>query len=298
MARRNRKCRWALPPSPHDPHRARPRHRRCRRCAPADAAEPEEAAAIAVALAAQPDGPYAGDGCAALEKVLAALEPDPRRRQALARARSSCARGGPRRGCAARTRAWPGGGCWSSSTATEPARRAGARSSRSCSPARPSTVPRGLVPGAAGGPVVPADRIEGAEVTAEPAPRRDPATFGVPGRRPPPHPPAGRCAPRRRRRPLVVLPGGRRGWTSGRRSPPGRRGLHSAGDQRADDVPPHAVRPRRRLRLQDPARRARGRGRRADATAAGRPGGRAGRRARRRRRRGGGADRRAARGWC
>ncbi|MGY1740015.1 MULTISPECIES: helix-turn-helix transcriptional regulator [unclassified Blastococcus] len=41
---------------------------------------PEEAAAVAVALAAQPDGAYAEAGRAALEKVLAALEPDPQRR--------------------------------------------------------------------------------------------------------------------------------------------------------------------------------------------------------------------------
>src|SRR4051794_4014548 len=44
---------------------------------------PEEAAAIAVALAAQPDGPYAESGRGALEKVLAALEPDPGRRSQL-----------------------------------------------------------------------------------------------------------------------------------------------------------------------------------------------------------------------
>jgi predicted DNA-binding transcriptional regulator YafY len=41
---------------------------------------PEEAAAIAVALASRPDGPYADAGRGALEKVLAVLEPDPRRR--------------------------------------------------------------------------------------------------------------------------------------------------------------------------------------------------------------------------
>jgi predicted DNA-binding transcriptional regulator YafY len=41
---------------------------------------PEEAAAVAVALAARPEGPFAGDGRSALEKVLTALEPDPRRR--------------------------------------------------------------------------------------------------------------------------------------------------------------------------------------------------------------------------
>src|SRR3954466_8993762 len=44
---------------------------------------PEEAAAVAVALAAQPDGPYAEAGRGALEKVLAVLEPDPRRRAQL-----------------------------------------------------------------------------------------------------------------------------------------------------------------------------------------------------------------------
>src|SRR4051794_4048881 len=44
---------------------------------------PEEAAAIAVALAAQPDGPYAPAGRGALEKVLAALEPDAARRAQL-----------------------------------------------------------------------------------------------------------------------------------------------------------------------------------------------------------------------
>ena len=44
---------------------------------------PEEAAAVAVALAAQPEGPYTADGRAALEKVLGALEPDAARRAQL-----------------------------------------------------------------------------------------------------------------------------------------------------------------------------------------------------------------------
>jgi predicted DNA-binding transcriptional regulator YafY len=44
---------------------------------------PEEAAAIAVALAAQPEGPYAEAGRGALDKVLAALEPDAGRRSQL-----------------------------------------------------------------------------------------------------------------------------------------------------------------------------------------------------------------------
>jgi hypothetical protein len=44
---------------------------------------PEEAAAVALALAAQPDGPYARAGSDALGKVLQALEPDPRQRAQL-----------------------------------------------------------------------------------------------------------------------------------------------------------------------------------------------------------------------
>jgi predicted DNA-binding transcriptional regulator YafY len=41
---------------------------------------PEQAAAIAVALATQPDGPYAVDGRAALEKILDVLDPEGRER--------------------------------------------------------------------------------------------------------------------------------------------------------------------------------------------------------------------------
>ncbi|MGY2084181.1 helix-turn-helix transcriptional regulator [Blastococcus sp. SYSU DS0539] len=47
---------------------------------PPVALAPEEAAAVAAALAASPGGPYAEAGRAALEKVLTALEPDPHRR--------------------------------------------------------------------------------------------------------------------------------------------------------------------------------------------------------------------------
>ncbi|HET6395121.1 MAG TPA: WYL domain-containing protein [Blastococcus sp.] len=50
---------------------------------PPVALTPEQAAAVAVALAAQPEGPYAADGRAALEKVLSVLEPDPVRRAEL-----------------------------------------------------------------------------------------------------------------------------------------------------------------------------------------------------------------------
>src|SRR3954466_13193281 len=44
---------------------------------------PEEAAAVAVALAAQPDGPYAAAGRGALAKIASALEPDPQQRAQL-----------------------------------------------------------------------------------------------------------------------------------------------------------------------------------------------------------------------
>ena len=44
---------------------------------------PEEAAAVALALAAQPDGPYGRAGSDALAKVLRALEPDPQQRAQL-----------------------------------------------------------------------------------------------------------------------------------------------------------------------------------------------------------------------
>jgi predicted DNA-binding transcriptional regulator YafY len=53
------------------------------RTLPPVALTPEEAAAIAVALSAQPDGPYSDAGRGALEKVLGVLEPDPRRRAQL-----------------------------------------------------------------------------------------------------------------------------------------------------------------------------------------------------------------------
>lgn len=57
---------------------------------------PEEAAAVAVALAAQPDGPFADAGRDALEKVLAVLEPDPLRRAELREAGRRAAGAGGR----------------------------------------------------------------------------------------------------------------------------------------------------------------------------------------------------------
>jgi predicted DNA-binding transcriptional regulator YafY len=56
---------------------------------PPVALAPEEAAAIAVALAAQPDGPYADAGRHAMSKIVEALEPDPRRRAQLLAAAST-----------------------------------------------------------------------------------------------------------------------------------------------------------------------------------------------------------------
>src|SRR3954466_10840401 len=99
---------------------------------PPVALTPEEAAAIAVALAAQPEGPYAEAGRGALEKVLDALEPDPRRRALLLAtslwARAPCARPGSGAGqrgrpapggCARRTGGGrPAGASWCSATAT------------------------------------------------------------------------------------------------------------------------------------------------------------------------------------
>ena len=177
---------------------------------------PEEAAAIAVALAAQPDGPYAGDRRTALDKVLAALEPDPRRREGLV-ARTQLVRAE-----AARSR-----GVRSALEEGLTRRRVlvldyrdgkGAASLREVEPhllAR-TAEHEYLVAWCRERQAVRwfrTDRIERAEVTAEPAPRRDPATFGAPpaGDHHPTHP-AGRALRHRaeaQRPRLVVLPGGR-----------------------------------------------------------------------------------------
>jgi predicted DNA-binding transcriptional regulator YafY len=182
---------------------------------------PEQAAAIAVALAAQPDGPYAADGRAALDLVIAALEPDPRRREALA-ASTQLVRTEAERASDVR------------SVVEQGLRRhrvvvlryrdgKGAASRREVEPqllAR--TADREyLVAWCRERQAVRwfrADRIEAAELTAERAPRRDPASFGAPPAGDHPTHPAGRAL--RRAEPelepeprprLVVLPGGRRG---------------------------------------------------------------------------------------
>jgi predicted DNA-binding transcriptional regulator YafY len=174
---------------------------------------PEEAAAIAVALAAQPDGPYAAAGRGALEKVLDALEPDPRRRaqllatslwvsaeaghsaelrtvveQALTRRRVVVLRYRDGKGQVSRRAVEPQ---WLARTGEHWFLVGWCRERQA---------PRWFRE----------DRIEGVELTAEPAPRRDPVLFGAPSDS---HP-AGRALGRRPdpadpRRGLVVLPGGR-----------------------------------------------------------------------------------------
>jgi predicted DNA-binding transcriptional regulator YafY len=174
---------------------------------------PEQAAAIAVALAAQPDGPYAPHGRAALDKVLAALEPDPRRRGAL-RASSEVVRAEAGRSAALRSVVERG----------LAQRRVLVLHYRGAEglPSRRQVEPQLLARTADRGYLVAWcrerqaprwfrwDRIEAVELTTETAPRRDPVLFGAPSET---HP-AGRGRSRRPdptvpRRTLVVLPGGR-----------------------------------------------------------------------------------------
>jgi predicted DNA-binding transcriptional regulator YafY len=182
---------------------------------------PEQAAAVAVALAAQPDGPYAADGHTALDLVLAALEPDPRRRETLI-ASTQLVRSRAEDAAAVRSIVERG--------LTE--HRVVVLDYRDASGAigRRAVEPQLLARSADHEYLVAwcrerqavrwfrADRIESAELTAEAAPRRNPATFGAPsaGDRAPSagHPthPAGRALPPRSaepRRRLVMLPGGR-----------------------------------------------------------------------------------------
>jgi predicted DNA-binding transcriptional regulator YafY len=176
---------------------------------------PEQAAAIAVALAAQPDGPYAVEGRGALDKVIAALEPDPRRREALM-ASTLLVRVEAGRAAAVRTVAEQGltqhrvlvlhyrdGKGAASRREVEPqllARTADREYLVAWCRERQAMRWFRL------------DRIESAQLTAETAPRRDPATFGAPPAGDHPTHPAGRALrPRAEEsRPrLTLLPGGR-----------------------------------------------------------------------------------------
>jgi predicted DNA-binding transcriptional regulator YafY len=175
---------------------------------------PEEAAAMALALAAQPAGRYADAGRAALEKVLDVLEPDPRRRaQLLASSlwvsaeagRSAEIRSVVQRAVAQRrvlVLRYRDGKGRPSLRRLEPQMLASSSDQvfllAWC---RERQAPRWFR----------TDRIESAQLTDETAPRRDPSLFGAP---PSGRDPAGRPLPRRpdrsdRRRGLVVLPGGR-----------------------------------------------------------------------------------------
>ena len=176
---------------------------------------PEQAAAIAVALAAQPDGPYAAEGRGALDKVIAALEPDARRREALM-ASTLLVRVEAGRAAAVRTVAEQGltqhrvlvlhyrdGKGAASRREVEPqllARTADREYLVAWCRERQAMRWFRL------------DRIESAQLTAETAPRRDPATFGAPPAGDHPTHPAGRALrPRTEEsRPrLTLLPGGR-----------------------------------------------------------------------------------------
>ena len=178
---------------------------------------PEEAAAVAVALAAQPDGSFSADGRAALEKVLAVLEPDPgRRSQLLATslwvsaeaARSAEAREVVQRAVAERRvlllRYRDAQGRISRRAVEPQLLASGSDQAFLLAWCRERQAPRWFR----------LDRIEAAEATSDPAPKRDPRLFGAPAAGAHPagrsrHPAAQASHPAGRPPRLVVLPGGR-----------------------------------------------------------------------------------------
>ena len=178
---------------------------------------PEQAAAVAVALAAQPDGPYAAEGHGALERVLAALEPDPRRREALVTS-TLLVRVEAERAAAVRSRLEQGLARHRVVVLTYRDGK-GAATRREVEPQ--------LLARTADREYLVAwcrereairwfrlDRVASAELTDESAPRRDPATFGAPPPGEHPTHPAGRALRARaaeRRPKLTLLPGGREG---------------------------------------------------------------------------------------
>jgi predicted DNA-binding transcriptional regulator YafY len=181
---------------------------------PPVALTPEQAAAIAMALAAQPDGPYAADGRAALDIVVAALEPDPRRRAALL--------AGTRRVSEQLRRATDMRSVVEEGVARHRVLVLEYRDGEGA-PSRREVEPQMLARTADHDYLVAwcrarqaarwfrLDRIEGAQATGETASRRDPATFGAPPAGPHPTHPAGRALRRgatEGRPRLVLLPGG------------------------------------------------------------------------------------------
>ena len=168
-----------------------------------------------MALAAQPDGPYAAEGRRALDKVIAVLEPDPRRREALV---ASTLLVRAETGRAAGLQAVVEQGLTRRRVLVLHYRDgSGVTSRREVEPQ--------LLARAADHEYLVAwcrerqavrwfrtDRVENAELTTESAPRRDPATFGAPPVGDHPTHPAGKARGRRTPEPrprLVVLPGGR-----------------------------------------------------------------------------------------
>jgi predicted DNA-binding transcriptional regulator YafY len=184
---------------------------------PPIALTPEQAAAVAVALATQPDGPYAAHGRAALDAVIAALEPDPRRRAALVEStrlvraeagRATGVRSVVEQGLTQRRVVvlhYRDGKGATSRREVEPQLLARAADREYLVAwCRERQAVRWFR----------ADRIEEAELTAERAPRRDPASFGAPPAGDHPTHPAGRALRRPAPVPgprLVLLPGGREG---------------------------------------------------------------------------------------
>jgi predicted DNA-binding transcriptional regulator YafY len=178
---------------------------------------PEQAAAVAVALAAQPGGPCAAEGRGALERVLAALEPDPRRREALVTS-TLLVRVEAERAAAVRSQLEQGLAQHRVVVLTYRDGK-GAATRREVEPQ--------LLARTADREYLVAwcrereairwfrlDRVASAELTAESAPRRDPATFGAPPPGEHPTHPAGRALRARaaeRRPKLTLLPGGREG---------------------------------------------------------------------------------------
>ena len=176
---------------------------------------PEQAAAVAVALAAQPDGPYAAEGRGALERVLADLEPDQRRREALVTS-TLLVRVEAERAAAVRSRLEQGLARHRVVVLTYRDGK-GAATRREVEPQ--------LLARTADREYLVAwcrereairwfrlDRVASAELTDESAPRRDPATFGAPPPGEHPTHPAGRALRARaaeRRPKLTLLPGGR-----------------------------------------------------------------------------------------
>jgi predicted DNA-binding transcriptional regulator YafY len=177
---------------------------------------PEQAAAIAVALAAQPDGPYASAGHAALDKVIEALEPDPRRRESLL-AGTQIVRSEADRG--ARLRSVLEQGLAQQRVVVLTYRDSKGRTGRR--EVEPQLLARTfdheyLVAWCRERQAMRwfrADRIEAAELTSQRAARRNPGTFGAPPAAAHPTHPAGRAlrtpTPEPGRR-LVLLPGGRK----------------------------------------------------------------------------------------